>query len=93
MALAEVSGIAPPSGKQYEILDGDQEATVTEVGVTLRSYRVGGTDVIDGFGVERRPLPVADRSWRRGRTGCRMAGSRATGSMHRRPSTSPRGGT
>jgi len=52
MAPAEVSGIAPPSGEQYEIRDGDQEATVTEVGATLRSYRVGGTDVIDGFGVE-----------------------------------------
>lgn len=52
MALAEVSGIAPPSGQQYEIRDGGQEATVTEVGATLRSYRVGGTDVIDGFGVE-----------------------------------------
>ncbi len=43
MALAEVSGIAPPSGQQYEIRDGDQEAIVTEVGATLRSYRVGDT--------------------------------------------------
>ena len=44
MALAEVSGIAPPSGQQYEIRDGDQEATVTEVGsdaaiVSRRRYR------------------------------------------------------
>jgi aldose 1-epimerase len=52
MAPAEVSGIAPPSGEQYEIRDGDQEAIITEVGATLRSYRVGDTDVIDGFGVE-----------------------------------------
>jgi aldose 1-epimerase len=42
----------PPSGTQYEIGLGDAHAVVTEVGATLRSFTVGGYDVIDGFPVE-----------------------------------------
>jgi aldose 1-epimerase len=38
-----------PSGRQFEITRGDQRAVVTEVGATLRSYGVGGRELLDGF--------------------------------------------
>lgn len=40
---------APPSGKQFTMEVGDQQVVVTEVGAGLRSYRVEGTEVLDGF--------------------------------------------
>ncbi len=40
----------PPSGRQYTLRAGDQEAVVVEVGGGLRSYRVGSREVIDGYG-------------------------------------------
>lgn len=39
-----------PTGQQYEITLGDQQAVVTELGATLRVYRVDGRDVVRGFG-------------------------------------------
>ncbi len=39
-----------PTGEQWVIAHGHQEAVVTEIGATLRSYTVGGHDVVDGFG-------------------------------------------
>jgi aldose 1-epimerase len=39
----------PASGEQHEIGCGDQLAVACEVGATLRSYSVGGVDVLDGF--------------------------------------------
>ncbi len=39
-----------PTGEQWVIAHGHQEAVVTEVGATLRSYALGGEDVLDGFG-------------------------------------------
>lgn len=38
-----------PSGRQYRIAHGPQAAIITEVGATLRSYRVNGHEVLDGF--------------------------------------------
>ena len=38
-----------PSGDQIEIRSGDQRVVVVEVGGGLRSYRVGGLDVLDGY--------------------------------------------
>lgn len=38
-----------PSGRQFVIGHGSQQAVVTEVGATLRSYSVGGEPVVDGF--------------------------------------------
>ncbi|MFB9620014.1 aldose 1-epimerase family protein [Brooklawnia cerclae] len=35
-----------PTGAQYALAHGDQEAIVTERGASLRSYRVGGRDVV-----------------------------------------------
>lgn len=41
-----------PTGEQYEIAAGDRVAVVTEVGATLRSYAVGGRNVLRGFAVD-----------------------------------------
>ena len=43
---------SPPSGEQFEIGSGRREVVVTEVGATLRAYRVDGHDVIDGFSID-----------------------------------------
>jgi aldose 1-epimerase len=40
-----------PAGLQHDIGHGRQQAVVTEVGATLRSYTVDGAPLIDGFGV------------------------------------------
>ena len=45
----------PPTGRQFEIRDGDHVAVVTEVGANLRSYRVGERDVITPFGEDELP--------------------------------------
>lgn len=36
----------PPSGAQYHLRFGDQEAVIAEVGASLRLYRAGGSDVV-----------------------------------------------
>jgi aldose 1-epimerase len=41
---------APASGEQWTISSGEHEAVVVEVGGGLRTYRVGGTEVVDGYG-------------------------------------------
>jgi aldose 1-epimerase len=40
-----------PSGEQFELGAGEQQAVVTEVGATLRAYTVSGRERIDGFAV------------------------------------------
>ena len=42
----------PPSGDQIELLLGDQEAVVTEVGAGIRTYSAGGRDVLDGYAAD-----------------------------------------
>jgi len=42
-------GPAKPSGEQFSIGWKDHTATITEVGATLRDYRIGSRQVIDGF--------------------------------------------
>lgn len=44
--------MVPPSGEQHVLSHGAQEAIVTEVGATLRSYVEGGRPVCWGFGVD-----------------------------------------
>jgi len=39
-----------PTGEQWAIAHGRQQVIVTEVGATLRSYRVGDDEMLDGFG-------------------------------------------
>lgn len=39
-----------PSGTQWTIAAGDQEAVIVEVGGGVRRYRVGGVDLLDGYG-------------------------------------------
>jgi aldose 1-epimerase len=41
-----------PSGAQWTIAAGGQEAVVVEVGGGLRAYRAGGLDYLDGYGAE-----------------------------------------
>jgi len=41
-----------PTGQQYEVSAGEHRAIITEVGATLRSYAVGGRDVVRGFAPE-----------------------------------------
>ncbi len=41
--------LAPTSGRQYEIEVGAERVVVGEVGGTLHSYVVNGTEVLDGF--------------------------------------------
>jgi aldose 1-epimerase len=41
-----------PSGEQIEIRAGDRHVVVVEVGAGLRSYTVGGMDILDGYNVE-----------------------------------------
>ncbi len=36
----------PPSGAQYHLRFGDQEAVIAEVGASVRVYRAGGADVV-----------------------------------------------
>jgi len=38
-----------PSGEQFRLELGDQRATITEVGATLREYSAGGRQLVDGF--------------------------------------------
>ena len=43
---------SPPTGEQFEIRAGGHGAVIAAVGATLRSYRVDGHDVIDGFSID-----------------------------------------
>jgi aldose 1-epimerase len=68
----------PPSGRQLTLRHGPQEAVVVTVGGGVRTYTVGGLDVLDGYaetamcdgarGQQLVPWPnrVADGQWRRG---------------------------
>jgi aldose 1-epimerase len=40
---------APPSGEQFEIVHGEQRATIVEVGGGVREYRVAERDVLDPY--------------------------------------------
>ena len=40
------------SGAQFELVQGDQEAVVVEVGAGLRSYSVGGRALLDGYAAD-----------------------------------------
>jgi aldose 1-epimerase len=43
---------AAKSGIQWSIESGEHRATVVEVGGVLRSYSVGGREIVDGFGAD-----------------------------------------
>jgi aldose 1-epimerase len=42
----------PPSGVQFEIVHGEQRATIVEVGGGVRAYEVGGRPVLDPYRLE-----------------------------------------
>jgi aldose 1-epimerase len=39
-----------PSGEQFELTHGDQRLVVVEVGGGIRTYSVGGRELLDGYG-------------------------------------------
>jgi aldose 1-epimerase len=41
--------VSPPSGVQFEIVHGEQRATIVEVGGGIRAYSAGGRDVLDPY--------------------------------------------
>jgi aldose 1-epimerase len=41
---------AAPSGEQYLLMHGEQQAAVVELGAGLRSYRTSGVNIVDGYG-------------------------------------------
>jgi aldose 1-epimerase len=43
---------APPSGEQFELVHGEQRASVVEVGGGLRCYSVAGREVIESYPLE-----------------------------------------
>jgi aldose 1-epimerase len=43
---------APATGEQFELRHGGQRAIVTEVGATLRSWRLDGSELLDTFGLD-----------------------------------------
>jgi galactose mutarotase-like enzyme len=43
----------PPTGRQFALRCGAQEAVVTEVGATLRSWRSDGRERLDTFGEDQ----------------------------------------
>jgi aldose 1-epimerase len=53
MAATHNVASVPPSGFQIELVEGQQRAVVTEVGATLRGYRMGDWEVLDGFPADR----------------------------------------
>lgn len=48
------TGQITPSGQQFRISHGEQQATVVEVGGGLRRYRVTGREVLDGYRRDQR---------------------------------------
>lgn len=50
--MTDGDGTVAPSGEQFEISSGDRQAVVVEVGGGLRSFSVGGRDVLDGYGID-----------------------------------------
>jgi aldose 1-epimerase len=44
--------VIAPSGEQITIVAGDQQAVVVEVGGGLRSYSVGGRNLVDGYSAD-----------------------------------------
>ncbi len=47
--MPQSASVVSPTGEQWVIAHGHQQAVITEVGATLRSYTLGGTTVVDGF--------------------------------------------
>ena len=50
-----------PSGKQITIVAKDEQAVVVEVGGGLRSYSVGGRELLDGYGADEMSSSGRDR--------------------------------
>ena len=51
-ARSGVSSPVAPSGEQLELSFGEQRAVVVEVGAGLRTYAIGGREVLDGYAAD-----------------------------------------
>jgi aldose 1-epimerase len=45
----------PPTGRQYELIDGTQRAVVVELGAGLREYGTEAGAILDGYAVDEQP--------------------------------------
>ena len=52
MVSPDPAAVPPPSGEQYEIRWGEQQAVITEVGAGLRTYAVAGRAILDGYALD-----------------------------------------
>ena len=60
-----MSDVRPPSGTQWTLSAHDQELVVVESGGGIRSYRVGGEDVLFGYD---EAASIAKQALKEGRT-------------------------
>ena len=44
----------PPSGDQFAIAYADAQVQISQVGATMRTFTIGGRNVIDGFAIDER---------------------------------------
>jgi len=49
MVSSDPTAVPPPSGEQFEIRWGEQQAVITEVGGGIRTYEVAGRAILDGY--------------------------------------------
>jgi aldose 1-epimerase len=54
MNLEQTPRFRPPSGDQFAIAYADAQVEVSQVGATMRTFTVGGRNVIDGFAIDER---------------------------------------
>ncbi len=52
MVSPDPAAAPPPSGEQYEIRWGEQQALITEVGAGIRTYEVAGHAILDGYALD-----------------------------------------
>jgi aldose 1-epimerase len=78
-----------PAGEQIEISHADQRAWVVEVGGSLRAYRAGGHDVLDGYGVDERCTGARGQSLIPWPNRLRDGRYRFAGEDHQLPLTEP----
>jgi len=85
MTSSDPSPTISPTGEQWAIAHGRQQVIVTEVGATLRSYRVGDDEMLDGFGANEWSRAEGDRCSPRGRTGSVTGATSSAASLPRLP--------
>lgn len=78
-----------PSGQQIELRHADQRAWVVEVGGSLRAYRAGDRELLDGYGVDERCTGARGQSLIPWPNRLRDGRYRFAGEVHQLPLTEP----